>query len=65
MTRDVLSDDSSEGVISADLAQEASIAELLQRLSSRDNGLSAADASRRLDSHGPNEITEKRANPLA
>jgi len=64
MSRDVMSDDSSESAISADLAQKASVAELLQRLSSSENGLSAADASRRLESLGPNEITENRANPL-
>jgi H+-transporting ATPase len=56
--------DSSEGIIPAGEAQKASVAELLQRLSSSENGLSAAEASRRLDSYGPNEITEKRVNPL-
>jgi len=55
---------SSDGIISGDAAQKANLAELLQRLSSSENGLSAAEASRRLDSYGPNEITEKRANPL-
>jgi len=40
------------------------VAELLQRLSSSENGLSAAEASRRLERYGPNEITEKRVNPL-
>ena len=56
--------DSSEGIIPAGEAQKASVAELLQRLSSSENGLSAAEASRRLDSYGPNDITEKRVNPL-
>jgi len=55
---------SSEGVISADEVQKANVTELLQRLSSSENGLSATEASRRLDSYGPNEITEKRVNPL-
>lgn len=56
--------DSSDGIVSGDEAQKANVAELLLRLSSSENGLSAAEASRRLDSYGPNEITEKRANPL-
>jgi len=56
--------DSSEGIIPAGEAQKASVAELLQRLSSSENGLSAAEASRRLERYGPNEITEKRVNPL-
>ena len=56
--------DSSEGIIPAGEAQKASVAELLQRLSSSENGLSAAEASRRLEEYGPNEITEKRVNPL-
>jgi H+-transporting ATPase len=55
---------SSQGVISADEVQKANVTELLQRLSSSENGLSATEASRRLDSYGPNEITEKRVNPL-
>ena len=55
---------SSEGVISADEVQKANVTELLQRLLSSENGLSATEASRRLDSYGPNEITEKRVNPL-
>jgi H+-transporting ATPase len=54
----------SEEVISTDEAQKASLAELLKRLSSTENGLSAEEASRRLELYGPNELTEKRINPL-
>ncbi|MGA7075783.1 MAG: plasma-membrane proton-efflux P-type ATPase [Halobacteriota archaeon] len=50
--------------MSGDEVQKANVTELLQRLSSSENGLSATEASRRLDSYGPNEITEKRVNPL-
>jgi H+-transporting ATPase len=56
--------DSSEGVISVDDAQKANLAELLERLSSSENGLSTAEASQRLERYGPNEITEKQVNPL-
>ncbi|MGZ4863852.1 MAG: plasma-membrane proton-efflux P-type ATPase [Halobacteriota archaeon] len=54
----------SEEVISTDEAQKASLAELLQQLSSNEKGLSAEEASRRLELYGPNELTEKRINPL-
>jgi H+-transporting ATPase len=54
----------SEETISVEDAQRASVAELMQKLTSSEDGLSAAEAKRRLDLYGPNEITEKRINPL-
>jgi len=61
---DIVSDVDKAFEISAEQAQKVSVSELLQRLSTSENGLSAAEASRRLDAFGPNEITEKRINPL-
>ena len=50
--------------IGADEAQKTSTDELLERLSSSEKGLSTLEASKRLQQYGPNEITEKRMNPL-
>jgi H+-transporting ATPase len=51
-------------VVNTDEAKRASLTELLQLLSASENGLSAEEASRRLERYGPNEITEKRVNPV-
>ncbi|MGZ4944476.1 MAG: HAD-IC family P-type ATPase, partial [Halobacteriota archaeon] len=50
--------------VSADDARKASVDELFERLSSSERGLSTVDATKRLQDYGPNEIAEKRVNPL-
>lgn len=45
-------------------AQENSLEKLLQNLSSDENGLTTEEATKRLERTGPNEIPEKKANPL-
>ena len=45
-------------------AKTASIDELLQKLSSSEQGLSSSEARERLQQYGPNEISEKKLNPL-
>ena len=51
-------------IISADEARNATVADLTDRLSTKDGGLSASEADARLQQYGPNEITEKKINPL-
>jgi len=51
-------------VIRTEEAEKASVADLLQRLASGEDGLSASNASQRLQQYGTNEITEKKVNPL-
>ncbi|VVB71607.1 Copper-exporting P-type ATPase B [uncultured archaeon] len=51
-------------VISADEARSASEADLMAELSSGKKGLSASEAAERLQKYGPNEIAEKKVNPL-
>jgi len=58
------SDSARDISISADEAQKISTDELLERLSSSEKGLSTSEASKRLQQYGPNEIVEKRMNPL-
>ncbi|MBU7036161.1 MAG: metal-transporting ATPase, partial [Theionarchaea archaeon] len=50
--------------ISTHDAKEASIDDLLKSLSSSETGLSVAEAEHRLREVGPNEIVEKKANPI-
>jgi H+-transporting ATPase len=45
-------------------AKKADIAELLKKLSANQKGLSSSEAAKRLQQYGPNEIQEKKANPL-
>jgi H+-transporting ATPase len=51
-------------IISADEAKKASVADLMDRLSSSGMGLSAAEAEARLQQYGPNEILEKKISPF-
>ena len=44
--------------------EKATAEELLDKLSSRETGLSASEATGRLETYGYNEITEKHVNPL-
>jgi H+-transporting ATPase len=50
--------------ITADGAKKTDVKELLSRLESNENGLSAEEAKKRLDEYGTNEIPEKRQNPV-
>jgi H+-transporting ATPase len=45
-------------------AKKADIDELLKKLSADQEGLSSSEAEKRLQQYGPNEIQEKKANPL-
>jgi H+-transporting ATPase len=50
--------------LTTDEAKKADIDELLKKLSANQKGLSSSEAEKRLQQYGPNEIQEKRANPL-
>jgi H+-transporting ATPase len=50
--------------ISADGAKGISSDDLVSKLSSGKKGLSSSEAKERLQKYGPNEITEKKVNPL-
>jgi H+-transporting ATPase len=50
--------------LTTDEAKEADIDELLKKLSANQKGLSSSEAEKRLQQYGPNEIQEKKANPL-
>jgi H+-transporting ATPase len=45
-------------------AKKTNVDELLSRLSAGKGGLSSSEAEKRLQQYGPNEIQEKKANPL-
>ncbi|MGD6806022.1 MAG: HAD-IC family P-type ATPase, partial [Candidatus Bathyarchaeia archaeon] len=45
-------------------AKKADTQDLLGKLSSNENGLSSSEAEKRLKEYGPNEIKEKKANPI-
>jgi H+-transporting ATPase len=51
-------------VINADEAKKKSLEELLKKISSNKKGLSSSQARQRLQKYGPNEISEKKVNPL-
>jgi H+-transporting ATPase len=50
--------------LTTDEAKKADIDELLKKLSANQKGLSSSEAEKRLEQYGPNEIQEKKANPL-
>ncbi len=50
--------------VAAEEAKKASLPELFKTLASSGNGLSSTEAQTRLQKYGPNEITEKKVNPL-
>jgi H+-transporting ATPase len=50
--------------LTTDEAKKADIDELLKKLSANQKGLSSSEAEKRLQQYGPNEIQEKKANPL-
>jgi H+-transporting ATPase len=49
---------------SIDKARETPVEELMRQLDSSKDGLSSEEAGKRLEEYGPNEITEKKQNPL-
>ena len=51
-------------IINADEAKKNSIEELLNKLSSNKKGLSSSESLKRLQEYGPNEISEKKVNPI-
>jgi H+-transporting ATPase len=53
-----------DSIIGADEARKASVADLLKGFSSSESGLSTSEAQARLLQYGPNEISEKKINPL-
>jgi H+-transporting ATPase len=53
-----------DSLVSADEARKAYVADLMNRLSSSESGLSTSEAEARLLQFGPNEILEKKINPL-
>jgi H+-transporting ATPase len=55
---------STDSNIGADEARKASVADLMDNLSSNESGLSTSEAEARLQQYGPNEILEKKVNPL-
>jgi H+-transporting ATPase len=52
-------------LISTEDAKKIGINELLNKLSASKEGLSDSEATKRLEQYGPNEIPEKKVNPLA
>ncbi len=51
-------------IINADEAKKNSFEELFKKLSSSKKGISSSEAQKRLQEYGPNEISEKKENPI-
>ncbi len=54
----------SQSLLTTEEAKKANVDELLSKLSSGKGGLSSSEAEKRLQQYGPNEIQEKKVNPL-
>jgi len=54
----------SSNFLSTEEAKKADIKKLLTELSANDKGLSSSEATDRLQKYGPNEIREKKVNPI-
>lgn len=54
-----------QNIISTEDAKNIPINELFQKLSSSEKGLSYSEAKNRFEQYGPNEIPEKKVNPVA
>ena len=54
----------SEGLLPTEEAKKANIDQLLSKLSVGPDGLSSSEAEKRFEQYGPNEIQEKKVNPL-
>ena len=53
-----------QGEMTTEDAKKATVNELLSRLSATKEGLSSSEAEKRLQQYGPNELPEKKANPV-
>ncbi len=51
-------------VLSTEEAKKIDMKRLFEKLSTSKNGLSSSDAEKRLQEYGPNEIAEKKVNPI-
>ena len=51
-------------VINADEAKKKTFEELFKKLASSKKGISSSEAQKRLQRYGPNEISEKKVNPI-
>jgi H+-transporting ATPase len=54
----------SESLLSTEDAKKANVDELLKKLAANQKGLSSSEVEKRLQQYGPNEIQEKKVNPL-
>jgi H+-transporting ATPase len=54
----------SQGLLTTEEAKKTNVDELLGKLSASKDGLSSSEAEKRLQQYGPNEIQEKKVNPL-
>jgi H+-transporting ATPase len=54
----------SQNVMTTEDAKKTSVDDLLNRLSASKKGLSSSEAEKRLKQFGPNEIPEKKVNPI-
>ena len=54
----------SHDFLSTEETKKAKIPDLLDKLSSDEKGISSSEAKNRLQKYGPNEITEKKVNPI-
>ena len=54
----------SDGLLTTEEAKKVNVDELLSKLSAGKEGLSSAEAEKRIVQYGPNEIQEKKVNPL-
>jgi H+-transporting ATPase len=54
----------SQAPLTTEEAKKADVDELLAKLSTKKEGLSSSEAEKRLQQYGPNEIPEKKLNPL-
>ena len=50
--------------MNSEVAKTKSIEDLFKELSTNKDGLSSAEAKKRLEEYGPNEIIERKVNPL-
>jgi len=54
----------SQVLLTTEEAKKANLDELFSKLSAGKGGLSSSEAEKRLQQYGPNEIQEKKVNPL-
>jgi H+-transporting ATPase len=54
----------SQKLLTTEEAKKADVSELFDRLSANKEGLSSSEAEKRLQQYGPNDIPEKKVNPI-